>query len=310
MKLFRPLLGGALLGALIATIAPLVGIAPFGVGPAAAHHSSRTVAPSSVPVTATSRPAPQSTTPPPPPPPVDNPAFAQDTQQAVRAVEPDAQVGVEVFDRQTGTVLTNLNETHQFPTMSVVKLLIALDVLHNNGWALPSSGMQQQLTQMISYSDDGIASNLWGSYGGPAIITNMANVIGLHGTQGPSSDPGEWGDTLTTPADLVTLYQYITDKLPAADRDLLVNAMYNAAQTAADGTNQYFGIPDALPHSTWAIKQGWGTSGNRAVVNTTGLIGSNDRYVVVVLTAAAEGTDSALRSAITSGTRQLAPLVS
>lgn len=309
MKLFRPLLGGALLGAVIAAAAPVVGIVPFSIGPAVAHHSSTPATTHHVTSASTTPPAPSSTTPPPPPE-VNDPAIAAEVQQAVRASVPDAQVGVEVVDRQTGTVLTNLNETHQFPTMSVVKLLIALDVLHNNGWELPSSDTQQELTRMLSYSDDAIASNLWGSYGGPAIVTQMANVIGLSGTEPPSGDPGEWGDTLTTPADMVKLYSYITDKLPAPDRDLIVNALYNTVQIAADGTDQYFGIPDGLPHSTWAIKQGWGTSGNRAVINTTGLIGSDDRYVVVVLTYASAGTDSALISAITPGTRKLAGLVS
>jgi beta-lactamase class A len=311
VKLFRPLLGGALLGALIAAMAPIFGIEPFGAGPATTHHASRPAAPSANPRTGVSHPrAAPAPTAAHPPPPVNNPAYAAAAQQAIRAAVPNAQVGVEVFDRQSGVVLTNVNDTHQFPTMSVVKVLIALDVLDRNGWALPSQATQEQLTRMISYSDDGIANDLWGAYGGPDIVTQMSDVIGLHATTPPSSDPGEWGDTLTSPSDLVTLYRYITEKLPAADRNLLINAMYNAPQTAADDTDQYFGIPDGLPRSTWAIKQGWGTSGTRSVVNTTGLVGADNRYVVVVLTSSTDGTESALRSAITTGTGKLAKLVS
>lgn len=308
MKLFRPLLGGALLGALIATAAPLVGIEPFGDGPAATH-TSPPATPGSHPNTTGSHPLPAPASTVPSPPPVDNPAYAQDAQQAIRALVPNAQVGVEVFDRQSGVVLTSVNDTRQFPMMSVVKLLIALDVLDHNDWALPSEGTQQELTRMISYSDDEIANDLWGTYGGPTIVTRMADVIGLHTTTPPSSDPGEWGDTLTSPGDLVTLYRYITEKLPADDSTLLVNAMGNTPQTAADGTNQYFGIPRGLPSSTWAIKQGWGMSGSRAVINTTGVLGTDDRYVVVVLTTSSGGSDSTLRTAITSGTGKLAKLV-
>src|SRR5262249_22727402 len=154
------------------------------------HHTSPVAPPSPGPTgSSTTPPAPKST---PPPPPVNDPAIAAQTQQAVRAVVPNAAVGVEVFDRHTGTVLTNLNDTQQFPTMSVVKLLIALEVLHSNGWALPSAGTQQQLTRMLAYSDDSIASSLWGSYGGPAIVTRMAGVMGLRATRPPSANPGEW----------------------------------------------------------------------------------------------------------------------
>lgn len=228
----------------------------------------------------------------------------------MRESVPDAQVGVEVFDQDTGTVLTNLNDDQQFPMMSVVKLLIALEVLNSNNWALPDPDTQQDLTRMLSYSDDGIANDLWGSYGGPAIITAMSGVIGLQNTDPPTADSGEWGDTLTTPADIVTLYQYIAGKLPAPDHDLIVNALNNAPQTAADGSDQYFGIPNGMPNTQWAIKQGWGSSGSRFVVNTTGLVGGDDRYVVVVLTSSENSSDSTLRSAITAGTTQLTALVS
>lgn len=43
------------------------------------------------------------------------------------------------------------------------------------------------------------------------------------------------------------MYRYTMDTLPDADRALLYNAMYHASETAADGFDQYFGIPDGLP---------------------------------------------------------------
>lgn len=227
----------------------------------------------------------------------------------MRGSAADAQVGVEVFDRNTGTVLTNVNENQLFPMMSVVKLMIALGVLDDNDWALPSPDTQQELTRMLAYSDDGIANDLWGSYGGPAIITAISEATGMQNTD-PPTDTGEWGDTKTTAADIVALYQYIAEKLPAEDRDLILNALSNAPQTASDGTDQYFGIPRGIPNTPWAIKQGWGSSGNRIVVNTTGLVGGENRYVVVVLTSSLNNSESTLRSAITTGTMQLSALVS
>lgn len=247
--------------------------------------------------------------PPPSPKATPQPHAAAQVSAAVRRTVANATVGVEVYDRDSGTVLTSLNAERQFPAMSVAKLFIALDVLHQHNWKLPSASTQAQLTRMISYSDDSIASALWAANGGGAIIKRTAKLLGLTGTR-PPAEPGEWGDTLTTPRDLVTTYTYLADRLPKADHDLLYSAMYNAPRTAADGFDQYFGIPSGLPGTTWAIKQGWGSSGNKAELNTTGLIGADSRYVLIVLVSAPMSSYSRLPTALTNGTAKLASLVS
>jgi hypothetical protein len=235
-------------------------------------------------------------------------AVAEQVQQAERAVIPDAQVGLDIFDRHSDTVLTSVGAGQQFPSMSVVKVLIALDILDSNGWALPDEGTQQQLTTMLADSDDGIADNLWSADGGPAEVVKIANLLKLTGTQ-PPDDPNEWGDTLTTPQDMVTVYRYITEQLPSPDRDLILNALSNAPRSASDGFDQYFGIPGGLPRVTWAIKQGWGSSGNQAVLNTTGLLGQDDRYVVIILTSAAANEYSTVPQAVTAGAGALSGLL-
>jgi hypothetical protein len=250
-----------------------------------------------------------STTPSADPAPQPSPQVAEQVRTAVRRTVPSATVGVEVYDRAAGTALTSLDADQPFPSMSVVKLFIALDVLHQNGWALPSASTQQQISQMLSASDDDIASALWSSDGEGAIIERDAQLLSLTGTK-PPTDAGEWGDTPTTPQDLVTTYRYIEDQLPAADRDLLYQAMYNASRTAADGFDQYFGIPNGLPGSTWAIKQGWGSSGSDAEMNTTGLVDADARYVVVVLASAPLSAYSILPAALTDGTAELRGLLS
>jgi hypothetical protein len=234
--------------------------------------------------------------------------IAATVQQAMQAVLPSADVGFEVFDRSNGTVLTSNNADQPFAAMSVVKLLIALNVLAGDGWTLPDSATQQQLHQMLADSDDGIADDLWDAGGGPALVTRMATALGLTGTR-PPEDPGEWGDTLITAQDVVTVYRYIADQLPAPTRDLLVSALSDAPQTAADGFDQYFGIPDGLPHTTWAIKQGWGTSGSRAVMASTGLVGANLRYVVVVLSSASANSYLRVPAVVTAGVGALADVL-
>lgn len=221
------------------------------------------------------------------------------------AVLPDAQVGFEVFDRQHNVVLTSHGADQPFAAMSVVKLLIALDVLASDDWATPDKATQRRLHQMLADSDDDIASNLWSANGGPAIVTRMASLLGLTGTQ-PPDDPGEWGSTLITAQDMVTVYRYITDQLPHRARDLLLGALADAPQSAADGFDQYFGIPAGIPHATWAIKQGWGTSGSEAMMHSTGLVGADLRYVVVVLVSASADSYSTAPAVVTAGASALA----
>lgn len=244
----------------------------------------------------------------PAPVPVEDDSIAAKVQELARAKVPGAEVGVEVFDRQTGVVLTRINADREFYSMSVVKLLIALDVLHANGWALPDSGTQAELTRMITASDDAIASKLWVQQGGTAIVTRMARLMDLTGTE-PPTPAGEWGSTEITADDMVKVYRYIEETLPQPAHDLLYNAMYHASEYGTDGTNQYFGIPDGLPGTTWAIKQGWGTSGSQAVYNTTGLLGTDARYVVIVLSSAPSRYYRTLPSALTAGTSALQSLV-
>ncbi|HET9257338.1 MAG TPA: hypothetical protein VFO16_19350 [Pseudonocardiaceae bacterium] len=243
------------------------------------------------------------------PSPADQAAAAGKVTQAARAILPGADVGFEVFDRDTGTMLASQDADRQFASMSVVKLLIALDVLAGDNGALPDNGTQQELHQMLAASDDDIADDLWSADGGPAIVTRMASTLELTGTQ-PPSDPGEWGDTLITAQDMVKVYQYITNQLPQPQRDLILGALSDAPKIAADGFNQYFGIPDGLPGASWAVKQGWGTSGSEAVMNSTGLVGPDWRYVVVVLVSAPVNSYSTVPAAVTAGAAAVSSLVS
>ncbi|MGH3514225.1 MAG: hypothetical protein ACRDRB_18410, partial [Pseudonocardiaceae bacterium] len=234
---------------------------------------------------------------------------ATTAQQAMHAVLPNAQDGFEVLDLQAGAVLTSHNAGQQFAAMSVVKLLIALDALARNNYETPDGATPQDIHQMLADSDDEIANRFWTAGGGPAIVTRMVGQLGLTGTE-PPDDPGEWGDTLITPQDMVTVYRYITEQVPGADRDLLLGALGDAPRIAADGFNQYFGIPDGMPHTTWAIKQGWGTSGSQAVMDSTGLVGTDLRYVVVVLASAPANSYSTVPAVVTAGAGALAALVS
>ena len=240
------------------------------------------------------------------PSPADQVAIAAKVTQAAEAVLPSAEVGFEVFDLVAGSVLTSHDADRQFASMSVVKLLIALDVLTRENGTIPDA-TRQEMHQMLADSDDEIANQFWSSGGGPAIVDRVVSLLRLTGTSGPE-DPGEWGDTQVTSHDMVTVYRYITSQLPKADQDLILGALADTPRIAADGFDQYFGIPDGMANTSWAVKQGWGTSGSQAVMNSTGLVGTDRRYVVVVLASAPANSYSALPGVVTAGAGTVASL--
>lgn len=233
----------------------------------------------SVPVAQQSRPVPT--------------ALGQQMQAAIEAVSPDTQVGIDVIDTRTGAVIAALNPDQQFYTASVVKLLIALDALNSQGWQ-PDSATGAQIQQMLSASDDNVADTLWDADGGDAIIDRMIDLIGLPETQ-PPTDPAQWGETRTTPDDVVTLYHFIAAEVPEPSRTVIMNALLNTDEIAADGTDQYFGIPTGLSDTVWAVKQGWMSLNTSTTLDTTGLVGLTTQqtmpYTIVLLTTQPAGID-------------------
>jgi len=208
------------------------------------------------------------------PPPID-PALVE---KAATEVEPNTTLGAVVFDRATGAELLSVNADRQFRSASLVKLMIAVDALNRGA----SASDRQQLARMLSVSDDNIASSFWVKGGGPDIVTRTVALIGLTGTAPPET-PGKWGEVRITAHDIVLVYQYVMNNLPPEDHTLVVDALAQAPQYAADEFDQYFGIPDGL-NVQWAIKQGWGNNAHAMVLHSTGLVGANWRYVVVLLT--------------------------
>jgi hypothetical protein len=243
------------------------------------------------PVAHVSTMAPTTTAPPPTepsPPPDPTVDFTPAVHAAVDSIS-DGQLSLAIFDRDGDTMVASYHPDELYFTESVVKLLIGLDSLDRGG----SAG---RVAEMLSRSDDNTATHLWDADGGRSIVTRMAAKIGLHDTV-PPSNPGEWGDTRTTADDLVLIYQYILGAAPASERAVVLAALHNATNLGADGTDQYFGIPYGVGHSLpWAVKQGWACCEPGWVLNTTGLVGPDYQYIVIVLTSHDNGGGSAVRA--------------
>ncbi len=224
---------------------------------------------------------------------------------ATLSIAPNARIGIVIVDRQTELRILSLNADRQFPSASLVKLLIALDVLSREPRDLAAG---DAVTRMLSESDDAIASRLWVAGGGGELVRRWATKLDLTGTE-PPSVPGKWGATSTTPNDVARIYQFVLSELGADHRELIVNALSSAPRRAADGFDQHFGIPRAFEHP-WAIKQGWSSTPAAIAVHSTGLVGPGWRYLVVMLTEHPRSASwDAGADAVTAGLTALTPLV-
>ncbi|MEA5365013.1 hypothetical protein VA596_36150 [Amycolatopsis sp., V23-08] len=250
-------------------------------GPVAASASLLGTAPpvtTSVATTATS--APPETTPAKPSPTVDQGQGKLPSGAELAKLVP-GKVSVLVHDRKNGDDLVSYRPDATYTSASLVKLLIAFEALRQG----VDSGV---VAEMLSRSDDDVASRLWTRLGGPAIVSGWAARIGMRSTR-PPADPGHWGGTTVTATDLVKLYEYLMDQAPEGTRQVVLHALDAATEHGADGFDQFFGIPGAVTAVDWAVKQGWSCCDPGRNLHTSGLV-EGRRYVVVVLSAQSADT--------------------
>ncbi|CRK57173.1 beta-lactamase [Alloactinosynnema sp. L-07] len=235
----------------------------------------------------------------PPAPPIDPASVVG----GVRSVVKNATVSAVVYDRAIGVEPLSIKADRQFDSASLVKLLIAIDVLETK----TTQEDRKRITRMLSASDDTAASHFWLRGGRTDIVARMRERIGLTGTE-PPANPDRWGSVRTTANDIVRVYQHVLGKLPGDDNALILTALESAPRNAADGFDQHFGIPDAL-RVPWAVKQGWGNNKQAKVVHSTGLAGPEFRYIVVLLTEHPLRTPTATAAkAVTAGASALTVL--
>jgi hypothetical protein len=200
--------------------------------------------------------------------------------------------GIAMLDRWTGRYTDNGGTAHlRFGSASVVKLFIADSVLRRAslGQIGLSAADRNAMGLMLRSSDDAAASNFWSRFGSSGIVTDVVNRYRLTETA-PPANPRYWGQTQITAHDMVLFYAGMLSGaggLSAADRDWIVAQLRAATPRGTDGVYQWFGLHDGLPReSVVGIKQGWMCCFSDGFIwrHTTGLVGPEARYVVVVLT--------------------------
>jgi hypothetical protein len=225
------------------------------------------------------------------------------------AVARGTTAGIAVLDRATGTYSDNGPNAHlPFGSASLVKLFIADRVLQSAyvPGRTVSTADRTALTRMLRSSDDTAANSFWGRFGANAIVTDVAEAYGLTETA-PPANPRYWGLTQVTAHDMVTFYDGLlsgSGGLNATDRSWIVAQLRASTPTGTDGVYQWFGLHDGLPgEPVIGVKQGWMCCFSDGYIwrHSTGIVGQDSRYVVVVLARDAAAQTSAHTVAASTG---------
>ncbi len=136
--------------------------------------------------------------------------------------------GVALIDTTTGKVYGNDAGNVAMRTASIVKVMIGMRLFaraqeQKRGL---TADEQSNLAAMIRSSDNDAASRLWGSLGGPAVITWIRKVTGVRNTH-PPGQSRSWGFTTTTARDMAVILSALVHAkgINAANRDALLREM-------------------------------------------------------------------------------------
>lgn len=198
------------------------------------------------------------------------------------------EVSIAVIDRELDEEIVNGAEADTpFLGASLVKLFLADNLLQRQraGEFRLSAEDRFLLEAMLVASDDAAADSLYSRFGGEEIVTEVAQRYRLSSVA-PTTEAGVWELTTMSARDVARYYDRFLSRMPAPDRDYLLELLRGSAMIAQDGFDQFFGIPTALPGLTWAIKQAWMCCpSNTSYLHTTGILGTDNRFTVAILSS-------------------------
>lgn len=199
------------------------------------------------------------------------------------------QLAVAVLDRSTGELARNDRGGEPFYLASLAKLVVAVDVLDRrrlDGLTVTDADLDL-FRRALGPSDDQAMSALWERFDGAGAAARVSDRLQLSATTAPRR-VGQWGEVESTATDLVTIWRYVLDEMPAGDRDQLLADMDAAPPVADDGFDQAFGLlAPAVRGSDGpgaVAKQGWLCCfSGQYYLHSAGAVGADRRYLVALL---------------------------
>ncbi|MDQ3717233.1 MAG: class A beta-lactamase-related serine hydrolase [Actinomycetota bacterium] len=213
------------------------------------------------------------------------------------------EVSIAVIDRELDDEAVNgaAADTPVFGA-SLVKLFLADNLLQRQraGEFGLSAEDRSLLEAMLVASDDAAADSLYSRFGGEAMVTEVAQRYRLPSVA-PTTEAGLWELTTMSARDVARYYDRFLSSMPSADRDYVVGLLRGSTMIAQDGFDQFFGLPTALGGLTVAIKQAWMCCPrDTSYLHTTGILGSDNRYTVAILSGDPGVLDSAFSTDVLS----------
>lgn len=223
----------------------------------------------------------------PPAPPAPTGAAAAAVAAAESAAGSSTELAVVVLDRTTGEIAVGERGREAFLAASLAKVVVAVDLLdrRRTGDLQLDARALGLIGRALGPSDDGAMNTLWSRYDGAGAAGRVGQRLGLTGIAAPESE-GQWGQMVVPAEDMVRIWSYILDEMPAADRDLLLDDLDAAPDDGEDGFDQAYGLlsPDIRTAQGAVAKQGWMccVDGQR-YLHSAGTLGTDRRYVVSFL---------------------------
>lgn len=218
---------------------------------------------------------------------------------AVHAANPGTELGAAVLDRRTGKLALGTDGSTRFYSASVVKLYTVVAILHRAeaGELTLTATDRDDIHRALVASDDNAMDALWVKFGGARTVTQTIGLVGLKDSK-PPVVASQWGETTISARDVTAVYNYVLRSMSPASRDMIMGALSHAQAKGADGFDQAFGLIAPPRPSNVAAKQGWMWINSDFDLHTTGVLGNDDRYVVVILSKNPAKSGSAAARAI------------
>jgi hypothetical protein len=192
-------------------------------------------------------------------------------------------LGIIVFDRETGDEFREGTTTHLTWTASTIKLAIVTELLEKQraGSIHLSTKDRSDIADILNWSSDDAATELWHKYGDDALVPRMTSTYGMKTLTFINGFKRFWGHMKCTPEDLMHLIKYVMTRLNSADRAFIVNAMQHV------GSIQRWGVWAAGTDLHPGTKDGWSIEPDNGskhwVTNAVGFAGPNQRYLVALM---------------------------
>jgi hypothetical protein len=186
------------------------------------------------------------------------------------------RIGLVLHDRLTGATWRNANARQSFPAASTVKLAMVADLLvrERQGRVRLAPADRPLIDAALRESADEAADRLWYAYENAGFLGRI-RAFGMTGASFTSH--AYWGAMTCSADDLSNLMDYVLSRLPARDRDEIVDDLQHVSPV------QHWGVWGAGPRNQPGTKNGWVNINGIWTVSTVGFAGQQERYTLAIM---------------------------